>query len=84
MIVLSKAFDDTFAQTIYQRTSCTAGEIRWNARFTPRTRIGSWVLEAWSWQAAALPHLNGREHACQRSQANNDLILSASIGVAGL
>jgi inward rectifier potassium channel len=39
-IVLIKAFDDTFAQTIYQRTSYTAEEVRWGARFTPMARFG--------------------------------------------
>jgi len=34
-IVLIKAFDDTFSQTIYQRTSYTAEEVRWGVRFTP-------------------------------------------------
>lgn len=36
-IVLIKAFDDTFAQTIYARTSYTAEEVRWGARFKPMT-----------------------------------------------
>ncbi len=39
VIVLIKAFDDTFAQTIYQRTSYTAEEVRWNARFVPMTQV---------------------------------------------
>lgn len=34
-IVLIKAFDDTFSQTIYARTSYTAEEVRWGARFMP-------------------------------------------------
>jgi inward rectifier potassium channel len=34
-IVLIKAFDDTFSQTIYSRTSYTANEVRWGSRFTP-------------------------------------------------
>jgi len=34
-IVLIKAFDDTFSQTIYQRTSYTADEVQWGARFKP-------------------------------------------------
>lgn len=38
-IVLIKAFDDTFAQTIYQRTSYIAGEVVWGARFMPMTAI---------------------------------------------
>jgi len=36
-IVLIKAFDDTFSQTIYARTSYTAEEVRWGARFQPMT-----------------------------------------------
>ena len=38
-IVLIKAFDDTFSQTIYQRTSYTADEVLWGARFQPMTRF---------------------------------------------
>lgn len=38
-IVLIKAFDDTFAQTIYARTSYTAEEVRWGARFKPMTSL---------------------------------------------
>jgi len=34
-IVLVKAYDDTFAQTIYQRTSYTAAEVAWGGRFQP-------------------------------------------------
>lgn len=34
-IVLIKAFDDTFSQTIYQRTSYTAEEVRWGVGFKP-------------------------------------------------
>lgn len=34
-IVLIKAFDDTFSQTIYARTSYTAEEVRWGTRFKP-------------------------------------------------
>jgi inward rectifier potassium channel len=37
IIVLIKAFDDTFSQTIYARTSYRADEIRWGARFLPMT-----------------------------------------------
>ena len=37
-IVLIKAFDDTFSQTIYSRTSYRAEEVRWGARFQPMTR----------------------------------------------
>jgi inward rectifier potassium channel len=36
-IVLIKAFDDTFSQTIYARTSYTAEEVRWGTRFRPMT-----------------------------------------------
>jgi inward rectifier potassium channel len=36
-IVLIKAFDDTFAQTIYQRTSYIAEEVQWGVRFKPMT-----------------------------------------------
>ena len=36
-IVLIKAFDDTFAQTIYQRTSYTAEEVLWGHHFKPMT-----------------------------------------------
>ncbi len=39
-IVLIKAFDDTFSQTIYARTSYTADEVRWGARFTPMLFTG--------------------------------------------
>ncbi len=39
-IVLIKAFDDTFSQTIYQRTSYTAEEVLWGARFKPMTSSG--------------------------------------------
>ena len=34
-IVLMKAFDDTFSQTIYARTSYTAEEVLWGHRFRP-------------------------------------------------
>ncbi len=40
-IVLIKAFDDTFAQTIYQRTSYIAEEVVWGARFKPMTALGA-------------------------------------------
>jgi len=36
-IVLVKAFDDTFSQTIYQRTSYTADEVLWGPPFVPMT-----------------------------------------------
>jgi inward rectifier potassium channel len=39
-IVLIKAFDDTFAQTIYQRTSYTAEEVLWGHRFKPMSSYG--------------------------------------------
>ena len=39
-IVLIKAFDDTFSQTIYQRTSYTAEEVLWGVRFKPMTTPG--------------------------------------------
>lgn len=39
-IVLIKAFDDTFAQTIYARTSYTAQEVRWDRRFRPMIAPG--------------------------------------------
>lgn len=39
-IVLIKAFDDTFSQTIYARTSYTAEEVRWGARFKPMHGVG--------------------------------------------
>ena len=38
-IVLIKAFDDTFAQTIYQRTSYIAEEVRWGVRFQPMATL---------------------------------------------
>ena len=40
LIVLIKAFDDTFSQTIYARTSYLAEEVVWNARFTPMIQAG--------------------------------------------
>jgi inward rectifier potassium channel len=39
-IVLIKAFDDTFSQTIYQRTSYTADEVAWGVRFRPMATPG--------------------------------------------
>ncbi len=39
-IVLVKAFDDTFSQTICQRTSYTADEILWGVRFKPMSTFG--------------------------------------------
>ena len=38
-IVLIKAFDDTFSQTVYARTSYTAAEVRWGRRFRPMTSL---------------------------------------------
>ena len=38
-IVLIKAFDDTFAQSIYQRTSYTADEVLWGLRFKPMSTL---------------------------------------------
>jgi inward rectifier potassium channel len=40
-IVLIKAFDDTFSQTIYQRTSYTADEVTWGVRFKPMSTFGA-------------------------------------------
>lgn len=40
-IVLIKAFDDTFAQTIYQRSSYTAEEVRWGSSFRSMTNIAA-------------------------------------------
>jgi len=40
-IVLIKAFDDTFAQTVYQRTSYTADEVLWGQRFQPMSSVGA-------------------------------------------
>ena len=37
-IVLIKAFDDTFSQTIYARTSYSGDEVLWGAKFIPMTR----------------------------------------------
>jgi inward rectifier potassium channel len=34
-IVLIKAFDDTFAQTVYARSSYKGGEVAWGKRFVP-------------------------------------------------
>jgi inward rectifier potassium channel len=33
--VLLKAFDDTFSQTVHSRTSYTAHDMVWNAKFIP-------------------------------------------------
>jgi inward rectifier potassium channel len=40
-IILMKAFDDTFSQTIYARTSYTAEEVLWGARFRPMISPGT-------------------------------------------
>ena len=40
-IVLIKAFDDTFSQSIYQRTSYIATEVAWGVRFQPMTNTGT-------------------------------------------
>lgn len=40
-IVLIKAFDDTFSQTIYARTSYTAEEVAWGSRFQPMLSAGA-------------------------------------------
>jgi inward rectifier potassium channel len=40
-IVLIKAFDDTFSQSIYQRTSYVATEVAWGVRFKPMTTTGA-------------------------------------------
>jgi inward rectifier potassium channel len=40
-IVLIKAFDDTFSQTIYQRTSYIATEVAWGVRFKPMASSGT-------------------------------------------
>jgi inward rectifier potassium channel len=40
-IVLIKAFDDTFSQSIYQRTSYTAAEVAWGVRFKPMATSGT-------------------------------------------
>jgi inward rectifier potassium channel len=45
--VMIKAFDDTFAQTIYSRTSYTAAEIVFGAKFINMTELaedGSSIL----------------------------------------
>jgi inward rectifier potassium channel len=39
-IILIKAFDDTFSQSIYQRTSYTADEVLWGVRFRPMSTFG--------------------------------------------
>lgn len=47
-LVLVKAFDDTFSQTVHGRYSYTPGEVEWGARFEPAFRVeadGAMVLE---------------------------------------
>jgi inward rectifier potassium channel len=39
-IILIKAFDDTFSQSIYQRTSYTADEVLWGHHFRPMATFG--------------------------------------------
>jgi inward rectifier potassium channel len=39
-VILIKAFDDTFAQTIYQRTSYISDEVLWGFRFKSMSAIG--------------------------------------------
>ncbi len=48
VIVLLKAWDETFSQTVHQRYSYHYGEIVWNARFTPAFAVnpdGEMVLD---------------------------------------
>src|SRR6266567_2888328 len=48
VIVLVKAWDETFSQTVHQRYSYHYGEIVWNARFTPAFAVneeGDMVLD---------------------------------------
>lgn len=47
-LVLIKAFDDTFSQTVHAQISYTAAELVWNARFTPAFSVnpeGEFVLD---------------------------------------
>jgi inward rectifier potassium channel len=39
IIVLLKAFDDTFSQTVYSRTSYHFNEILWGKRFLPMFNV---------------------------------------------
>ncbi len=39
VIVLLKAFDDTFSQTIYSRTSYHSSEIKWGQKFKPMLNV---------------------------------------------
>lgn len=48
LLVLVKAFDDTFSQTVHGRYSYTPAEMEWGARFEPAFRVdgdGAMVLE---------------------------------------
>lgn len=40
LMILVKAWDETFGQTVHQRYSYRYDEIVWNARFTPAFRVG--------------------------------------------
>jgi inward rectifier potassium channel len=40
-LILIKAWDDTFSQTVNQRYSYRYDEIVWNARFTPAFEVNS-------------------------------------------
>ena len=40
-IVIIKAYDETFAETVYSRTSYVGTEVKWGARFVPMIGIGS-------------------------------------------
>ena len=41
LLILIKAWDETFSQTVHQRFSYRFNEIVWNARFTPAFTVGS-------------------------------------------
>jgi len=41
LLILIKAWDETFSQTVHQRYSYRFDEIIWNARFTPAFTVGS-------------------------------------------
>ncbi|MBL0160161.1 MAG: hypothetical protein IPP47_24190 [Bryobacterales bacterium] len=48
LLVLVKAFDDTFSQTVHAQISYTTAELVWNARFTPAFSVnplGEFVLD---------------------------------------
>jgi len=65
-IVLIKAFDDTFAQTVYARSSYKADEVAWGARFAPMVELpadGMAVLDLAlldTLEAVALPSSEAR------------------------